>query len=148
LKREAGGAVQQHVYLFNFKQLPLLKPAIPVQTYIGEKIRQAQHFQQCALDLQQEVDQLVTVELIQEALRCPRTRSNRVAIATLEPRLDAKFYSRHLIEVERAARICSRVTIRGLNPRVNNGFEHRRFVKTGRAYVTVSQVASKRLDLS
>lgn len=40
--REAGGAVQQHIYLYNFKRLPLIKPNVLIQKYIGEKVRQAE----------------------------------------------------------------------------------------------------------
>jgi len=42
MSREAGGAVQQHIYLYNFKRLPLLKLAPATQKYIGDKVRQAE----------------------------------------------------------------------------------------------------------
>ncbi|AQY68541.1 restriction endonuclease subunit S domain-containing protein [Pseudomonas veronii] len=42
MSREAGGAVQQHIYLYNFKRLPLLKLHNGAQNYIGEKIHQAE----------------------------------------------------------------------------------------------------------
>jgi len=42
MRREAGGAVQQHIYLYNFTRLPLLKIAEDAQQYIGDKVRQAE----------------------------------------------------------------------------------------------------------
>ena len=48
LHREAGGAVQQHVYLYNFKRLPLLKIAAEAQRYIGDKVRQAERLRERA----------------------------------------------------------------------------------------------------
>lgn len=42
MNREAGGAVQQHIYLYNFKRLPLLKISPTAQKYIGGKVRQAE----------------------------------------------------------------------------------------------------------
>jgi type I restriction enzyme S subunit len=42
MSREAGGAVQQHIYLYNFKRLPLLKLDPASQKYIGDKVRQAE----------------------------------------------------------------------------------------------------------
>lgn len=42
MSREAGGSVQQHIYLHNFKRLPLVLPDRRAQTYIGAKIRLAE----------------------------------------------------------------------------------------------------------
>lgn len=55
LNREAGGAVQQHVYLFNFKRLPLLKLSPTAQRYIGDKVRQAERLRERARDILQSV---------------------------------------------------------------------------------------------
>jgi type I restriction enzyme S subunit len=42
LRREAGGAIQQHVYLNNFRKLILVNPLTVVQKYIGDKVRWAE----------------------------------------------------------------------------------------------------------
>ncbi|MCG7584796.1 restriction endonuclease subunit S [Photobacterium sp. OFAV2-7] len=55
MQREAGGAVQQHIYLYNFKRLPLIKPASVTQRYIGDKIRQAEQLKAWAKYLQCEI---------------------------------------------------------------------------------------------
>jgi hypothetical protein len=39
LRREAGGAVQQHVYMYNFKRIPLLQPLLRIQQRLGALVR-------------------------------------------------------------------------------------------------------------
>ncbi|ENF8748687.1 restriction endonuclease subunit S [Vibrio fluvialis] len=57
--REAGGAVQQHIYLYNFKRLPLIKPNVLVQKYIGEKVRQAERLRAWAKQLRADVNSVL-----------------------------------------------------------------------------------------
>lgn len=52
MTREAGGAVQQHIYLYNFRRIPLLKAQPVVQRYVGEKVRQAERLRAWALSTQ------------------------------------------------------------------------------------------------
>ena len=60
LNREAGGAVQQHVYLSNFKRLLLPKLNKKAQAYIGEKVRQAERLRQRAREIENEANQFLS----------------------------------------------------------------------------------------
>jgi type I restriction enzyme, S subunit len=55
MNREAGGAVQQHIYLYNFKRLPLLKLQAGAQKYIGEKVRQAERLRTWAKEIESSI---------------------------------------------------------------------------------------------
>ena len=52
LNREAGGGVQQHVYLYNFCRLPVLDLEDRPQLYIGDKVRQAERLRESARSLE------------------------------------------------------------------------------------------------
>ena len=94
LDRESGGAVQKHIYLHNFQQIPLLEPRLVVQQYIGEKVRQAERLQRVAIQLSLRLTNLASMPLIRDALEIQRVRTNRVRADRFTGyRLDSKYYS-------------------------------------------------------
>jgi type I restriction enzyme S subunit len=60
MNREAGGAVQQHIYLYNFKRLPLLKLVNGAQKYIGDKVRHAERLRGWCKNLNIQINKLVS----------------------------------------------------------------------------------------
>jgi|GEM_PF-1296974 len=146
LEREAGGGVQQHVYLYNFKRILLPRPDIKAQRYIGDKVRQAERLRERAAALQRELDALACPEAVRGALGIQDTKFNRLAASGLNARLDGKYYGRRAMAVLKACHEAGGVCIRDLKPKVSNGFEYREFSATGRPYITVSEVTSGRLD--
>ncbi|WP_342379491.1 hypothetical protein NVS55_08475 [Myxococcus stipitatus] len=91
LNREAGGAVQQHVYLYNFKRLPLLKVAAEAQRYIGDKVRQAERLRERARRLEAEFRSAVTVAIPSSSLMAGKT--SRVATGELGRNLNPGAYT-------------------------------------------------------
>lgn len=93
MKREGGGAVQHHLYLYNFKQLPILKLALKSQQYIGEKVRQAERLRAnariCAENARVIFDQKLNFREYDFINRLHR----RVSSKLLADRLDLNFNS-------------------------------------------------------
>jgi type I restriction enzyme, S subunit len=131
MRREAGGAIQNHIYLYNFKRLPLLNPSRIAQRYIGDKVRQAERFKRIASQLStyaiRAVDAyMASIDRARELEEATRESSawkpipnsilspnpvncktkveqpfSRVSCETLTPRLDCSFYAPEAIEVDR-----------------------------------------------
>ncbi|NTX03848.1 hypothetical protein [Myxococcus sp. CA040A] len=92
LHREAGGAVQQHVYLYNFKRLPLLKIAAEAQRYIGDKVRQAERLRERARRLEAESRAFFQLQEWTEPRAGTRRAYTARRGALRSERLDAPFY--------------------------------------------------------
>ncbi|MEQ8819809.1 MAG: restriction endonuclease subunit S [Sumerlaeia bacterium] len=145
MKKEGGGAVQQHIYLYNFKRLPLLNPLPPAQTYIGDKVRQAERLRARARELEGESSRLTSVHHVAEATQSPNPRTNRVTPTDMWPRLDSKYYGARALATLKATQVDG-ARIGDFVINVSNGFEERSFVDVGKPYITVTEVSSGRLD--
>lgn len=96
-KREAGGAVQKNLYLFNFERMPIPKPSELAQKYIGDKVRQAERLRAWARELVSQVD----AELDKLALPIHKkpslySYSNK---GLLDDRLDPRPYRSNVVEL-------------------------------------------------
>ncbi|MBM4287440.1 MAG: restriction endonuclease subunit S [Deltaproteobacteria bacterium] len=92
LRKEGGGAVQQHVYLFNFRRIPLLEIASPAQIYIGNKVRQAEWLRAQAQKLEEEVFSFHNALIPSQSGFNYARKSRMTPVAILSDRLDAHFY--------------------------------------------------------
>lgn len=92
LTREAGGAVQQHVYLSNFKQILLVKPDFDAQVYIGNKVRQAERLREHARELETAVVAFHTNFIPTQDGLDYRQRSRRITSEKIADRIDAHHY--------------------------------------------------------
>jgi len=92
LKKEGGGAVQQHIYLFNFKRLPLLDIARVAQKYIGNKIRQAEQLRQFVDNITREVTIFNSKFIPDQKGLDYNEKTRRVKNNQMTERLDAHFY--------------------------------------------------------
>lgn len=101
LNREAGGAVQQHVYLYNFKRIPLAVPSIGVQRDIGAKVRQAEVLREWARGLTSAV--LDAYAPVAVSLPDGHRRHARVGTDVLRDRLDAEHYPDEVLAAFAAA---------------------------------------------
>ncbi|MBE9112113.1 restriction endonuclease subunit S [Nodosilinea sp. LEGE 07298] len=145
LRREGGGAVQQHIYLFNFKRIPVFKPDVKAQKYIGDKVRQAERLRSQAQKLhkerlsllEQKIDWADRVSMSRMSFRSPSER--------LSNRLDAKYYDPSVESIRLESR--KDASINSLKRSIRNGFECREFVADGIPYITVSEVVSGRLEV-
>lgn len=99
LNREAGGAVQQHVYLYNFKRIPLALPTFDAQRYVGAKVRQAEVLRESARTTEASFRAAVGL-LVPDATG--RGRHSRVAPADLDADLNAGRFTPDRLEVRRA----------------------------------------------
>ena len=146
LKREAGGAVQQHVYLYNFRRVPLLALSFAAQKYIGDKVRQAERLRERAKDQHTVLMRLLDIPGLAAVRSEVDSRTNRVSTADLTARLDAKYYGAKAL---RTLRVISAdgIALGTLVEEISNGFESRTFVESGTRYVTVGDVSSGRLTL-
>lgn len=148
LKRFSGGAIFNHVSIYAIPEVRLYCPAPLTQTFIGDKVRQAERLQVRASNFQSRIDHILTQGPIEKAMMTSDDRTNRVKPEQLEVRLDAKFYSPRSMRIFESVFDCDGVPISDLKPVVSNGFEYRTFVARGKVLATVSQVSAKRLDLS
>jgi type I restriction enzyme S subunit len=97
LRREGGGAVQSHIYLYNFKRLPLIRPDRRVQRYIGDKLRQAERLRRCAKQLDRQV--FSTFDPLTADLPSSR-KAWRVEATTIDPyRLNSTHYDSRVLDV-------------------------------------------------
>ncbi|UUC85094.1 hypothetical protein NPN27_08130 [Stutzerimonas stutzeri] len=92
MNREAGGAVQQHIYLYNFKRLPLLKISPTAQQYIGEKVRQAERLRAWTRLTETQINQYHQRLVPQQTGLDFAKRVRVVTPARMSERLDAHFY--------------------------------------------------------
>ena len=102
LKREAGGAIQQHIYLSNFRRIPLLNPDHLVQNYIGDKVRMAEKLRERSKHIESEIENFF-IFINKDLQQVGQYRSYRTNPSVLNPkRLDTLFYDPaylHLQEV-------------------------------------------------
>ena len=99
LEREAGGAVQQHVYLHNFKRIPLVLPAPDAQHHIGSKVRQAEALREWARAAEASFRGAVGLDVPDAS---GRGRHSRVASSDLDADLNAGRFTPDRLEVRRA----------------------------------------------
>jgi type I restriction enzyme S subunit len=150
LCRYVSGSVQTGINLEDLRELLIPQPDQLVQKYIGDKVRQAERLHQLSQQLYSKLSPLVELPAIQLALETPNSKSERLPIGEVTPRLrlDPKHYDSRAMAVLKACRKMRGVTIGSLGPEVTNGFEHRAFVNEGGVpYITVSEVSGGRLDV-
>ncbi|MBL9076014.1 MAG: hypothetical protein JNL08_00840 [Planctomycetes bacterium] len=145
--RLVSGGIQGHVMPNPFKRLPVPTPAPEAQRYIGDKVRQAERLRDRARRLRRDVDRLLSISSLIDALKSTEQRPNRVTPSDLNPRLDSKYYGSRAMAVLRAAGANS-VAVGALVEEVSNGFEHREFDAEGTPYITVTEVSGGRLVLT
>lgn len=144
--KEAGGAIQKNLYMYNFSTIPIPKPSVSAQKYIGDKVLQAEQLRAWAKRLECSIDCLLTKNNdYLSACHTLETKSSRPQLNDLSNRLDPKYYGNKAIAVQRFARKKG-VVLGDLIKSVANGFEERSFLKSGLAYITVSEVSSGRLN--
>ncbi len=107
MRREAGGAVQHHIYLYNFKRLPLLKPSRTVQRYIGDKVRLAGHFvrqSQCDINgARGRIEELLLGESQAPSKPAPKDEKHqRVSSGMVSDRIDGWYYKPEFLRIEAA----------------------------------------------
>jgi len=90
--REAGGAVQKNLYLYNFDTIPIPKIEALAQKYIGDKVRQAERLRAWAKVLDNQITNF-HLKFIpsQEQLNLSK-KTRMVSSRKLTERLDAHFY--------------------------------------------------------
>ena len=129
--------------------LGYLVPALSLdaQRYIGDKVRQAERLRERARRLGRDLDRLLSIPSLIDALSTTEQRANRVTASDLNPRLDSKYYGSRAMAVLHAAGASS-VAVAALVEEVSNGFEHRDFDDEGTPYITVTEVSGGRLVLA
>uniref|UniRef100_B8HZR6 Restriction modification system DNA specificity domain protein n=1 Tax=Cyanothece sp. (strain PCC 7425 / ATCC 29141) TaxID=395961 RepID=B8HZR6_CYAP4 len=145
--RSAKTGVITNLHLEEIREVLVPEPFKAVQTYIGDKVRQAERLRERSKELASRIQALVQPLHIQNALKTPDSKYNRLEGKELQHRLDAKYYNHRSMEVLDACKDESKA-INNLMISVSNGFEHRTFVDEGQPYITVSEVSSGRLDLT
>ena len=143
------GTIIQGLSIYDIPGMRVPEPPCAVQIYIGDKVRQAERLRVFASEKNSKIIRGSTIPEIDEALAFKESKSNRVSCHRVNAdRLDSKYYA---IKQEEVLRVCSKhsdCNIADLNPAVSNGFEERGFVESGLSYITVSELATGRLDLS
>lgn len=123
LHREAGGGVQQHVYLYNFKRIPLALPSKEAQAYVGNKVRQAEALRARAGENQAEVNLAIERILGEASNRIAQVSRDhsRLPASHLTERLDARFYSPEYLAWEELFSARDTVPLESLSLRVECG---------------------------
>lgn len=105
VSREAGGAVQKNLYLYNFETIPIPRPNQVAQSYIGDKVRQAERLRAWAKQLKAKVD--AQLNFLQLPLSEKPKMLNVVKASTLENRLDPRPYRTHYLALVAAIKAIS-----------------------------------------
>lgn len=146
MSREAGGAVQQHIYLYNFKRIPLLKISPIAQQYIGEKVRQAERLRAWAKSLEAKLDSFV--QRYQPEQKTPSNLASMVSPDLLTDMLTATTYRDHYIKNQKNLRSRAKTTsIFQFLQSVTNGFDERDELAEGLPYVKVADVSAGYINL-
>ncbi|NVN80288.1 MULTISPECIES: restriction endonuclease subunit S [unclassified Vibrio] len=96
-RKEAGGAVQKNLYLFNFERMPIPKPCCTAQTYIGDKVRQAERLRALAKQLVADVDR--RLNSLQLPINKMPEKSTFSSPSLLSDRLDPRPYRSNVVEL-------------------------------------------------
>lgn len=119
LNREAGGAVQQHVYLYNFKRIPLAIPHTDAQRYIGSKVRQAEALREWA---RVRVDAILSdYDAVARRLPVSGRRHARVTALMLRDRLDSEHYPDEVLQAFSGASVADAVRLADVTTDIFSG---------------------------
>ncbi|KAA1160025.1 restriction endonuclease subunit S [Pseudoalteromonas distincta] len=116
--KEAGGAIQKNLYLYNFLTIPIPKPDLQVQAYIGNKVRQAELLKEWANILDKKIKNYFDNLLNNIPTKKVSKKHATVSPDVLIPRINAEFYSEDYRQVEKALKenFDSLVTIEDIAP--------------------------------
>lgn len=116
--KEAGGAIQKNLYLYNFLTIPIPKPDLQVQNYIGNKVRQAEQLREWANILDKKIKNYFDNLLNNIPTKKVSKKHAKVSPDVLIPRINAEFYSEDYRQVEKALKenFDSLVTIEDIAP--------------------------------
>lgn len=149
LARNLKGSIQQRLNLSDISEVRFPRLGPQICRYISNKVRQAERFREIATECNRNITRGSTTPEIDEALKSKESKSNRTSSHRINPgRLDSKYYALKQEELLRVCALQSNCSIADLSPAVSNGFEEREFVEDGLSYITVSELATGRLDLS
>ncbi len=143
----SGSTGQLNLVNEHIRQVPILEPNLQAQRYIGDKVRQAERFHERARRLRHQLDRMLSIPALVDALSTTEMRTNRVSASDLNPRLDSKYYGSRAMAVLQAAGE-NGDSIGSFVEEVSNGFEHRHFDYEGTPYITVTEVSGGRLEIA
>lgn len=90
--KEAGGAVQKNLYLHNFLTIPIAKPQMAVQTYIGNKVRQAELLREWANNIDVKIQGYHQAFIPSQINLDFEKKTRLVSTHQMTERMDAHFY--------------------------------------------------------
>lgn len=102
-KRLISGGIQGHVMPNPFKLLPVPQPSMEVQTYIGDKVRQAELLRARAQLTRKAIEHSFN-DLFSGIHTIPVAKNWRIHSRELTHRINAEFYMLEYLEIERAIR--------------------------------------------
>jgi type I restriction enzyme S subunit len=146
LARNLKGSIQKRLNLEDISDTLIPLVAAAAQTYIGNKVRQAERLRALALDLERDIERLSVTEVIAQTTGAADMRSNRVVSSDMWARFDSKYYGTKAMAVHKVCQLNGTI-LSDLAIGISNGFEERTFVDEGRIYITVSEVSSGRLNI-
>lgn len=146
IRRSIIGGPMPKMDMATIGELPVPLFRFPTQTYIGDKVRQAERLQARAQKLEKDINSIAVNEEIAQAIKILDIRSNRIKLDDIFPRLDPKYYGSKALAVYKACQLNGTI-LKDLITGISNGFEERTFVENGRVYITVSEVSSGRLNI-
>ena len=98
LKREAGGAIQQHIYLSNFRRIPLLNPDRLVQNYIGDKVRLAEKLRELSKQANNKISKIFADF---NYLEFPKGKTSRIQAKDLLDSLNPNAYLPRFLKADK-----------------------------------------------
>jgi len=145
--RLTSGAIQGHVMPNPFKRLKVSLPAFDAQKYIGDKVRQAERLRARAKQLQYMITQIGVDNDINAILSHDNINYGFVSRKSIDTRLDPNYNNKRALEILNV--IGSRgVVLNNIIISISNGHEDRNFVESGLRYVTGTELANNKLDIS
>jgi type I restriction enzyme S subunit len=140
-EREAAGAVQKELYLYNISTLPIPDPKKPVRTSIGHKVRAAERLRVAA-----ESSVRSAIQELETALGWPIPLDpSQIAYAPageVGKRIDALPYLPRFVAVRNLLKSHGAKTLEQIGATAVNGCESRDFVTAGQRYLIVGDMES------
>lgn len=142
--KEAGGAIQKNLYMYNFSTIPIPKPSVSAQKYIGDKVRQAEQLRAWAKAVQQQAAELLPAYI--NEIQRHEAKSYR-AKDIIPERLDSLFYHPDYIALEgkMKAKGCKRLGL--ITKQIKDSWDKKKaeafeYYEIGGLDITTGQVSS------
>lgn len=143
-EQQAGGAIFQHISIYDVGDLKIPIPNKKIQKYFADKIRKAEYLIEEAKRLKEEAELVLNKELkikeLLEEIATIKEKSVYVNPDIIIDRLDSKVYQKEYLLIEKHLKQFKQLKLKEVIKKINNGIENRDFVKEGKPYLRIKDL--------